>query len=713
MRHQAAILFICSTALCFSQSRITVPRTDAPFHIDGRMDEAAWQNAAVIADFIQRVPNSGEPMSERTEVYVTFARDQLYFGLRCYDAQPKGIIAKQLARDASLDYDDKIQIIIDTFLDRRSGYWFQINPRGCIGDALVSQNGAAFNKSWDGLWEGAAHITAWGWEGEIAIPFKTMSFRKGQSSWGLKLIRQVSRKSEQGYWPVANLNSHKFQVSDAGLLDGLLDISQGIGLDAVPYALVGADARQGYERDYPSDIGLDAFYQITPGLKSALTINTDFAQTEVDDQRINLTRFPLFFEEKRDFFLDGSNYFNYGIDGERDHPYQTSLMPFFSRRLGLDDDGELVPIIAGLKLTGQAGAWNMGLLDIVEDQDGRASNAAVGRIARHIGGQSYIGAIGTVRNSFTQAGNSLFGLDAKLATSTFLGDKNISLTLHGLRSDTDDSTGRDHAYGVSLIYPNDFIWIVTGWHEIGENFNAGLGFVPRHGIRRGYFRGGIGPRPGKWGILQSITGIHMNHVTDLRNVLLTREAGLMPFSIEFLSGEHVEFSFYHTCESLREDFPIHPDHTIPVGDYQFWRSTLQGTTAQRRPFYFSALIEAGGFFDGARTQMQTEMSWKVGVPLLVSMEYEHNDVSLPSGDFSTDVGRLSVNVLFSPDVFLYNFIQYDNLSKKLGWQSRFVWILKPGRELFLVWKSISQNPFDRFAMTESATRLKFKYTIRF
>ncbi len=682
--------------------------------IDGRVIEPVWQEATLIDKMYQRQPDTGQPMTEHTEFFICHDTDNFYIAFKCYDSEPEKITAKELARDASLSVDDKVQIIIDTYWDQRNGYWFQINPRGCIGDALVSQNGAAFNKSWDGLWEGTAHITDWGWEGEVAIPFKTMSFRYGQTTWGLKLIRQVTHKNELGYWPVANLDTYKFQVSDAGLLEGMQNMSQGIGLDVVPYALVGTDKSQTSDREFPSDLGFDAFYQITSGLKSAFTVNTDFAQTEVDDRRVNLTRFPLFYEEKRDFFLDGSNYFNFGLDGDRDHPYTKQLIPFFSRRLGLDATGNPVPIRGGIKLTGQAGQWSMGFLDIIDERQTKNQNFAAGRITRNFGDQSYIGAIGTMGNSFSTLGNSLAGLDLKLGTSKFAGNKNLSLLLFGLLSNTEGKAGRDAAYGASFSYPNDLLHIVAGYHEIGENFNAGIGFVPRKGIRQSYFRAAMGPRPKGWNILQSVTALDVNYITDLRNELETRAIRFTPFEIEFISGDQISTAFEHNYEQLDAPFSIHPEHTISAGNYTFKRYEVEAISAKRRPLWLSAEYEWGEFYTGRLSQWMTGLGYKIAVPLFLGVEYEHNNVSLDTGDFTTDVARLNVNLLFSPKMFMYNYIQYDNLSDRMGWQSRFVWILKPGREIFFVWNSISENPtLERFAFTETSSRLKFKYAIRF
>jgi len=333
--------------------------------IDGIAADESWNSCEPISHFIQREPRNGEPFSERTEVLVGYDASNLYIAFRCY-GDPDLITAKELARDVSLQYDDRVQVILDTYNDKRNAYWFQVGPRGSIGDAIVSENGAEFNKAWDGLWTGKASIHERGWDVEIAIPFKTLGFKKGNTTWGLKLIRNYMRTEETGYWPVANLNTHKFQVSDAGTVVGLEGITQGVGLDLVPYGLAGVD----YESETPKtepvyNAGLEAYYNITSNLKAALTLNTDFAQTEVDEQQINLTRFNLFYPEKRDFFLDGANYFNFGINDNR-------LIPFFSRRIGLDSTGNPIPVQYGTKVTGQAGKWNIGAMymkDKREDWD--------------------------------------------------------------------------------------------------------------------------------------------------------------------------------------------------------------------------------------------------------------------------------------------------------------------------------------------------------
>jgi len=673
--------------------------------IDGDTSDPVWKRAARIDQFFQREPSNGQAVSEKTEVLVCYDLDRIYFAWRCYEPDPHLITAKELARDVSLGEDDRVQIILDTFLDGRNGYWYQIGPRGSIGDALLSENGFILNKDWDGLWEGRARIHASGWDAEVAIPFKTMAFRPGQTTWGLKLIRHIRRKLESSYWPTANLDSTRFQVSDAGRLEGLEGITQGIGLDVAPYGLTGLDQNKSNVKAV-GDAGADIFYQLTPGLKSALTLNTDFAQTEVDARQVNLTRFPLFFPEKRDFFLDGSNYFSFGPSGE-------TLIPFFSRRIGLNSDGSPIPIIWGAKLTGQVGDWNMGFLNIMDDRPTRNPNFTVARVRRNLGSQSSLGFIATHGNSLEDAENFVTGVDFKLASSKFRGNKNISLSLFGLKSVTEGRHGADSAFGAQFDYPNDFFKLTAGFHQIEKNFRPGLGFVPRNDIRESYVRSELGPRPGRWGILQLLFGLDAGYITNLENRLLTRQFQFSPLHVRFTTGEELSFSASPQFEHLDAPFTIHPFHTIPAGDYTFTRQSISFLTAPRRRLWSSVAYRWGSFYNGERRETATAFGYKIAVPLFVGLELSRNMVSLEDGRFSTNVSRLNTNILFSPNVTLYSFLQYDNLSRNLGWQSRFRWILTPGNEILIVWNSRWLEPLERHELTESTARIKLRYNHRF
>jgi hypothetical protein len=681
--------------------------------IDGIVADKVWDSCQPITRFIQREPNNGEPFSERTEVLVGYDAANLYIAFRCY-GDPDLITAKELARDVSLGYDDRVQVILDTYNDKRNAYWFQVGPRGSIGDAIVSENGAEFNKAWDGLWIGKASIHEKGWDVEMAIPFKTLGFKKGKTSWGLKLIRYYMRNEETGYWPVANLNAHKFQVSDAGTVDGLEGISQGVGLDLVPYGLAGVD----YESQTPKtdpviNAGLEAYYNITSNLKAAITLNTDFAQTEVDEQQINLTRFNLFYPEKRDFFLDGANYFNFGINDKR-------LIPFFSRRIGLDSTGNPIPVQYGTKITGQAGKWNIGAMymkDKREDWD--YSNFVVSRISRNFSEQSQAGLICTYGNALENVQNYLLGLDLRLATSKFRGGKNVALTLYGLKSSTlfeekfQREEGRELSYGIEFSYPNDLLNLKIGHMEIQENFVTGAGFVPRPGVRQSYGEVMLGPRPGKWGIMQIQTGLGFDYISNFQGKTLTTDWSITPVLIRFLSGDKIGYSLSPTYEYLANDFEIYKGYVIPQGGHNFLYHKFSVQSAPRRQVWGKLDYRFGNFFNGTRNQIKLKAGYKVIVPLFIGGELVRNDITLDEGGFIATVYRVNLNILFSPNITLYNFVQYDSKSNKMGWQSRFQWILQPGREIFLVWNSIASDPYERFQLEEAGARVKVKFTIRF
>ena len=715
------IFFLGFLSSSFASNEVKAVFTDKAPRIDGRLDEKLWDNAAKVTELIQRLPREGQPATDDTEFLILYDKDFIYIGMRCAD-DPEKITANELARDVSLGNDDRVQIIFDTFLDKRNGYWFQIGPKGSIGDALVSENGAGFNKQWDGLWQGRAKIHETGWDAEIAIPFKTLNFKPGQTTWGMKLIRNVKRKSEVTYWPVANLNSYRFQISDAGLLTGLEGITKGIGLDVRPYVITGIDNPETdnstfiHNKNPLFNIGGDIFYRVTPGIKAALTINTDFAQTEVDSRQINLTRFSLLFPEKRGFFLDGAQYFNFGINGDRDNNYGKLNIPFFSRRIGLDQDGNPIPIVWGAKVTGQAGPWNIGFQNITDRPD-ENRNLTVARVTRNIGNQSYVGFIGTNGNALSDASNQLVGLDARIATAKFKGNKVLAFTGFGMKSFTEGLEGKDISWGAEVNYPNDFLKFRAGHQEIGENYRAGIGFVPRLGIKDTYVEAAVGPRPEKYGILQLNFRAAADFITDFDNNLLTRDIPLTPFEVEMISGDEFEISTISKYEYLDKDFEIFPLDSITIfaGTYDFWRHTIEFQSAQRRRIWFQPAYTWGSFFDGHRQDLEFAFGYKINTPIFVGLEYVLNKVYLTDGDFETQIYRFSANIFFSPDISLTNFIQYDNVSQEVGWQSRFRWILKPGNEILFVWNSNSmKDPIkDRFRVQESFTRLKLNYNFRF
>lgn len=714
MKRNLIILVILFIFIELSQAQHTIKaiRINTPPTIDGYVNEPVWEEAFATDEFYQREPFEGQPVSKKTIFLTCYDGNNIYFAVKCWD-DPKKITAKEMARDVSLGKDDRIQIILDTYLDKRNGYWFQIGPRGSIGDALVSENGAVLNKEWDGLWTGKAKINEWGWEAEIAIPFKTMGFDKASSQWGVKFIRNIVNNLEASYWPAANLNSHRFQVSDAGTLDGIENITQGIGLDIAPYLVTGLNTKKGEKNDPKLTGGVDLFYQITPGLKSSLTINTDFAETEVDDRQINLTRFNLHYPEKRDFFLDGASNFKFGIDGDDTSPVANSIIPFFSRRMGLDSNGGPIPLNAGAKLTGQIDNWNLGMMYINDARENGINNFSVARVSRNIGKQSSAGIIGSYGNALDNNANQVVGADLKLSTSTFQKNKNVSFILFGLKSNTKELEGNDVSWGSQVVYPNDFIKARLGYHQIGKNFVAGMGFVPRTNIKQSYGELRFGPRPNKWGIMQIEFGGSFDYITNLEtNNLETREFEIQPLGIRFLSGEAIRYSLVSQYDMLTENFNIFENFVIPSGTYEWWLQQIKLETKGARNVWGEASYRFGDFYNGTRNDIKMMVNWKVAVPLFIGGTVTQNKVNLPDGTFKANIFQLNANVLFSPELTLYNYLQYDNKTNTAGWQARFQWIIKPGNEIILAWTSNFKKPEHSFVSDESAVRLKLKYNIR-
>ena len=706
------VFLLTSSGCLFSQKSVRIQKTTIQPTIDGLLNDKCWETAASIDEFLQREPDEGQPMTEKTEVYICFDANYLYFGIKCHQ-DPKTITVSELLRDASTPSDDRIHILLDTYFDHRNSYLFRITSLGAIQDAIISQNGTIQNNNWNGLWVAKSKITAEGWETEVSIPFKSVSFDKKSDRWGLRINRYISKNREYGSWPNGNLDSELFQISDAGIIEGLEGITQGIGLDISPYLIAGFDSKRGDRTKYKINGGTDVFYQVTPSLKASFSINTDFAETEADSRQINLTRFSLRLSEKRNFFLDGANYFSYGLEGMLTEPPSGKISPFFSRTIGLDASGSPIPVNYGAKLTGQLKNWNIGMLHVSDDRNYGNSHFSVARITRNIGKQSSIGMISTHGNSIDSTRNFLAGLDLNLTSSKFMGDKNIALVLFGIKSVTENIQGRDLSWGGAFTYPNDFITFRLGHVEIGENFISGMGYVPRTNIKETFGALTFGPRLNKWGIRQFMFGGDFDYVTDFANNLQSKVLNLSPVGIQFESGEKFNYSLCHRYDFLENDFNIYADYIIPADEYQWWENNFSLMTDPRRKLSGRILYGSGNFYAGNQNALEITANWRVMIPVFIGVTYKTNIVDLPEGKFVADIYQLNMNFLFSPDITLHNYFQFDSQSEIIGWQSRFQWILKPGNEILLVWNSGFSNPIERYVMNESALRFKLKYNIRF
>ena len=703
----------------------------ASLTLDGRLDEPFWSNAVPAADFIQIDPTNGGPATERTEVRLVFSRESLYLGVTCFDSEPDRWIGWQLRRDEQLFSDDGFMWVIDTFLDGRTGYWFEMNPSGLMADSLMGLNGD--NREWDGIWNARARRSDIGWTLEIEIPFRTLNFNPDNDTWGINFQRVVRRKNELSIWSGWARNQGLRRMNNAGLLTGVRDMTQGHGLDVKPYGLVSSLASPG--RGNPAmttnaSAGLDLFYNPTPLLRTTITVNTDFAQTEVDQRQVNLTRYSLFFPEQRDFFLDGATFFDFASDGGNaggsmfgpvDRGNEERLIPFFSRRVGLSADSTPQKIGYGAKVTGQVGGQDIGLLHVRTGEDGGfvSEDFTVARVKRRVWQQSYVGGLYTRRDPRLAGASALHmvGLDARLATSTFLGDQNLEGTGWVLYNQQPGSSGGNGAFGASLLYPNDLWNARVDAIEIQEHFDAAIGFVSRRAYRQYSPAVEFGPRPANHRyIRQVMTGARVDTLTDLNNDLLKRNIIIQPAQVQFHSQDSFRLTFFRRYERLDTPFPITREITLPLGAaYTFHRYRLFASSANRRRVAVNGSIEVGEFYSGRRADQGMTVSVRVRPGLFFSAAGQWNRVRLPEGSFTTRLYRIVAETQFSPFIAITNNIQYDSQSSVLGWQSRFRWIITPGNDLYVVYThNWTEDPLlDRFATLDKRLASKILYTYRF
>ncbi len=693
--------------------------------VDGVLDEAAWRLAPTIGDLVQRQPNAGEPPTEATAVTLLRDRDYLYIGVVAHDAEPERVIGTQMARDAGVGADDNIEILLDTFRDQRSAFYFATNPSGALVDGLAA-NGQ-LSTEWDAIWDVRTRRTEQGWVAEFAIPFKSLSFPAGQSVWGFNISRNIYRKLEDSRWSGARLQTQFLQISEAGQITNLDGLTQGVGLNVRPF-IAGRWLRVGATReaDFKQDPGLDLFYNITPSLKLTGTVNTDFGETEVDARQINLSRFSLFFPEKRSFFLEDAGVFSFVANGPSPAPglpaTGADVYPFFSRQIGLLA-GEEVPIDFGLKLTGKAGRTDLGVLDVrtrdVSSVPDR--NFFVGRVRQNFLQQSYVGAIFTDGHPSQTISSRTFGADVRLATSRFLGRRqNLIFTGYALKSRNEGASDRDLSYGVALEYPNDKYTAQFALRDIEENFRPAVGFVQRRNVRMLRVAAGYAPRPRSlFNLQQAFHDIQYTRFTRLDNgEVESWELFTNVVDWHFRSGDSVHglFDFNPKYERLFAPFVISPGVVLPPGEYRFTRWGSNVMSANKRRFQAQANFSFGNYWSGKGETFSAGITYKLPPRFILQLNTNQTFARLPEGRFIARIHTMNVNYSHSPFLAVTNLIQYDNLSRNLGWQSRARWTLQPGTDLFFVFsQGWIQDTIDRhrFTAVDSKVSAKFQYSARF
>jgi hypothetical protein len=692
------LAFLCASHL-FSQKsdelEVRAARAEEPISVDGKLDEPAWQKAEVIDNLIQREPHEGESVTEPTEIRILYDDEYLYIGVVCADSQPDRIVASEMRRDAPLQDNDYFEIYLDTYHDHRNATYFMTNPLGARRDALIREEGSRINWDWDGLWYSKTQRDERGWKVEIAIPFYTLRFRTAEKqTWGINFGRHIARKREEAYWaPIFRDLGYfgKYKISFFGNLTGLEDLKQGKRLHIMPYVIGGEIQEEEENALSPSvDLGLDLKYRLTSNITADVTINTDFAQVEADLEQFNLTRFSLFFPEKRRFFLEGADLF---YVGEVFDPFEPPGMRFFySRTIGLSEDGEEIPVLGGVRATGKTGSYSLGVLDMltdrisytVDDQDVHIErmNHAVFRLKKDFLEKSTVGAMVLSRDSLD---SSHYNRGAVFDINLAFGQSFRAEGFLG-KTSSPDLKGKDWAGNLDMSYNSDFLVGRLVYTDIGENFNSEMGYVPRVDMRKFRADFGIAPRPQILNLRQSYFFINMIYIENHSRQLESRSQSLGTFNF-FQNGSNLYLGVVQSYEYLDDSFEIKDDVFIPEGVHQFKFFSGVFHSDRSKKISIRANTYLGGFYNGNLYRLNASGFIKFSKHLNVEFIYDYNNFDLPvnGGKFSTNIAATRIIYSFTPELYAKAYLQYNDEDDVFKSNFLIRWIYKPGANIYFIY----------------------------
>jgi hypothetical protein len=707
------------------EGRITLraTRVDTPPVIDGVLDEPVYAAVPAITEFFQQEPDEGQPATEPTRVWLLYDAGHLYIVARCDDSQPHRIVANDMRRDGrNVTQNDNLSVIIDTFHDRRNGYEFLVNAVGGMVDNQITDE-RDINRDWNGVWRSRSRLDDRGWSVEMAIPFRSLRYRSGGSQvWGINIRRTVRWKNEFVYVsPVPRRDGPRgiLRLSSAATLVGFEAPARALDLDLKPYALGAVKADRAldpaFEYEGDADAGLDAKYGVTKGLTADFTYHTDFAQVEDDDQQVNLTRFSLFFPEKREFFLEGQGIFAFG--GVESAPRQSAIgtptntpLLFFSRRIGLSN-GRPVPIEVGGRLTGRAGKYTIGLLDIQTDAapelGERATNFAVVRLKRDILRRSYVGVIGTRRAPFGTADgtNLAWGVDAGLSFFQYL-----NLLGYYSRTSTPGATGDEDSYRARFDYDADLYGLQIERLDVGADFRPEVGFLRRTNFAQTLAQARISRRPRGWESVRkvSLEGV-FDYITDGDGRLENRQAKAT-WRTELHSGDQWTVSYDDNYEYVPRPFPV-GGLVVPIGAYDYGNLRATYTLGSQRRISGDVIAARGGFYGGDRTELTYRGRVEVTPRLAIEPGVSLNWIDLPQGSTNLTLISARNTYSFTPQMSLAAFLQYNSTSSVFSTNIRYRWEYQPGSDLFVVYNdgrdTIVSTPYGLLnrSFTVKLTRL--------
>lgn len=683
--------------------------------VDGVLDEADWFQAPVVSDFVQSQPRPGYPASERTVVRVLYDSHFIYVGAICYDSEPDRIVSVGLDQDFSTRDSDVFGVALDTHGDRQNAFVFITNPAGALFDAQTFDNSRVINRAWEGVVYVKTAVHDSGWTAEFAIPLTTLRFRgsPGEQAWGINFLRRIRRRNEESYWAPMHRYHRLHTVSLAGTITGLEGLRQSRNLALKPYILGGdlhGSDRPQQQTGARFDAGVDLKYGVTSRLTLDLTYRTDFSQVEVDEEQVNLTRFSLFFPEKRDFFMENSGTFEFGdisIQNYRLGSSPRDFTLFHSRRIGLLG-GFPVPMVGGGRLTGRVGPLDIGVLDMQSEalDSLPAENFGVVRVKANLLGSSQIGAIFTNRQATTTGLDSLYNRGYGVDLTLRVWDH---LLVHSYLAATEGSNiSGDNRAANLLIAWRDQLWDLSGLvKRVGDDFEPGIGFVRRNAMRQAHATVGAHPRPGVLSLQELNPYVEGNFVTDLAGALETREltTGL---DVEFLSAASLNLSYSDRYERLVAPFRVSPQAIVVPGIYQFGEFIAGFRSPGASRFGGGARLNVGGFYDGTRRSLSLNGFWRPNHHFSMDASAERNQVRLPTGEFTADVYRWRARYAYSTKLFASALIQYNSASEEMSVNGRINLVHAPLSDIFLVFterRNLARRELLDRALILKVTRL--------
>lgn len=670
---------------------------------------AALAATDVSVPLVQQNPQPNQPTPYATTVRVRADDRNIVVTFDCTDPDPSRIAVHTMQRDGDMTGDDSVAIVLDTFGDGRSAYYFRVNAAGARADGLIA--GRDLSLDWDGVWSARVERNPRGWSARIEIPASTLRFQTS-APWRFNAERYVARDRQTLRWSGITLDASLADLGRAGELTGIDQLQQGRGVSTTLNGVARNDvAYAPRSSSLTGKPGIDAGYNVTPQLGGVVTLNTDFAETEVDARQINLSRFPLFFPEKRTFFLEGSNHFNFGLGLSGD------FIPFYSRRIGLVG-GQTVPLDAGLKFLGQEGKWGIDVLG-ARTGDSPVSQGAdlfAGRVTFDAGAHLRVGAIATAGDPDGVHSNRLGGFDATWSTTTFRGDKNLLAGGWVAESSGDGAAGDHRGWGAELQYPNDRWNLAASVNQFGDALDPSLGFLERPGTRKWAWASQWQPRPSnpetsyvRQYLFEAYYWTY--HTPDGR--VQTWDGWITPFGADFRNGTHFEVNYTPGYERLDEPFEISPGVVVPAGAYRFDRGEAHFTSPTDRSVRVTAGASAGQLYDGHLNEDRLGVNWTSRAGRL-SLEGDaiEDFGHLREGTFVGRVLQFRATAAFTPDLIVSSYWQYDTDSREVGLNNRVRWSITPYADLFVVWNRGWNHPLEEGASVFTPSSNQFVVKLR-